>query len=244
MSNQELITGKLANPEGEALDYAFQASRVKPARGLVIIGHGVTANKDREWAVVLADALCAAGFASLRFSFAGNGDSEGDFRASCPTKETSDARAALDFVSEQYDGPVYFAGHSMGAAVGVLLAATETRLEGLISLAGMVHTHDFAQRKFGDQTPDQSLMWDKPECPLSQAFMDDMRAVDSVLSLAPQIQIPWLLIHGSEDTVVPLTESEQIAAQAPDAQLQVLTSADHVFSDSAEDMARTVCDWL
>ena len=244
MSNKKLITGDLTNPEGEDLDYAFGASRVKKTRGLVIIGHGVTANKDREWAIVLADALGAAGFASVRFSFSGNGDSGGDFRFSCPTKETSDARAVLDFVTEQYDGPVYFAGHSMGAAVGVLLASTETRLEGLISLAGMVHTADFAQRKFGNQTPDVSLMWDKPECPLSQAFLDDMRAVDSVLGLAPQIQIPWLLIHGSEDTVVPFTESEQIAAQAPDAQLVVLPNADHVFSDSAEDMARMVCDWI
>ncbi|MFT6715361.1 MAG: pimeloyl-ACP methyl ester carboxylesterase [Planctomycetota bacterium] len=244
MSNKNLITGDLTNPEGEALDYTYQASRMKRTKGVVIIGHGVTANKDRDWAVVLADALGAAGYGSVRFSFSGNGDSEGDFRASCPTKQAGDASAVLDFVTDEYDGPVYYAGHSMGAAVGVLLASSDTRLEGLISLAGMVHTGDFAQRKFGDQTPDQSLMWDKPECPLSQAFMDDMRAVDSVLDLASRIQVRWLLIHGSADSVVPLTESQQIAAQAPDAQLQVITNADHVFTNSAKVMASVVCDWI
>ena len=51
-----------------------------------MIGHGVTANKDRDWAKTLANALEAAGHPCLRFSFSGNGDSEGDFRATSPTR--------------------------------------------------------------------------------------------------------------------------------------------------------------
>ena len=42
-------------------------------RSLVVIGHGVTGNKERPWALALSAALQAAGISSLRFSFAGNG---------------------------------------------------------------------------------------------------------------------------------------------------------------------------
>jgi hypothetical protein len=240
----EAITGELRNGEGELLDYAFHASAQPRSSALVIIGHGVTANKDREWAVTLGEALAQSGIAALRFSFAGNGNSEGDFEASCPTKETRDAEAVLNFACGQYDGRILFAGHSMGAVAGVLLAAHEPRLSGLISLAGMVHTNDFAIRKFGAQVPGASLMWEKPECPLSQVFIDDMTAVNSVLELGSQIQIPWLLVHGTADTVVPIEESIAIAQLAPRAQLEAIEEADHIFSDSAKDMARIVCSWV
>jgi alpha/beta superfamily hydrolase len=240
----QALSGELRNRAGERLDYHFEASAHGDANTLVVIGHGVTANKDREWATVLSSSLAQAGVCSLRFSFAGNGDSEGDFQASCPTKEAQDLESVLDFVSARFHGRVLYAGHSMGGAVGVLVAARDKRLSGLISLAGMVHTEEFAQRKFGGQVPGASFMWEKPECPLSQEFLDDMSQVHSVLDLAKGIRTPWLLVHGTEDTVVPLVESEQIARVAPKATLEVLNGADHVFSENAEDMARLVVNWI
>ena len=111
--------GEIRNPQGELLDYAF-AEGEGGGEQIVVIGHGVTANKDRAWATTLSDALNAAGFASLRFSFSGNGDSEGDFRDSCPTKEVSDLGAVLDAIAaSDRDWAVAYAGHSMGAVVGV-----------------------------------------------------------------------------------------------------------------------------
>ena len=49
----------------------------------------------------------------------------------------------------------------------VLLAGKDTRVIGLVSLAGMIHTEAFAQREFGDVTPGVGFMWDEPSCPLS-----------------------------------------------------------------------------
>lgn len=237
--------GDIRNEHGEKLDYEFAPGEGDSGQ-VVVIGHGVTANKDREWAVTLAGALDAAGFASLRFSFSGNGDSEGDFRESCPTKEVADLGAVLDAVAAHERGfAIAYAGHSMGAAVGVLRAFTDPRIERLISLGGMVDTGAFAQRKFGELTPGEDLMWDKPECPLSQAFMDDMARVGTVEKLAEHIQVPWLLVHGTADTVVPPEESERMASRASDVELVLIDQADHVFSgDSAKLMSEAVVDWL
>ncbi len=239
----------IQNAAGERLDATWHEAQGQIAMGpenkpyVVVIGHGVTANKDREWALCLAKALASGGFYALRFSFSGNGESEGRFEDSCPSKDTADLGAVLDTLQAF---AVIYVGHSMGAAVGVLRAAQDSRIHKLVSLGGMVDTADFAERKFGSLRPGQDLMWDKPECPLSQSFLDDMRTIASVEPQAQTIQIPWLLVHGSEDTVVPLAESERmVQTVVPAPELQVLDGGDHVFSGaSSPDMAARVLKWL
>ena len=240
MSAVELL---LRNPEGEVLDYTWTASASsRTDDAVVVIGHGVTANKDRAWAVALAAALAEAGWDPLRFSFSGNGDSEGRFEDSCPSKEVADLGAVLDALPNR---PIVYVGHSMGGAVGVLRAATDARIRRLVSLAGMVDTADFARRKFGHQQPGD-LMWDKPECPLSERFLTDMRQVGSVEPLAARLAVPWLLVHGTADSVVPPEESERLAAQAPDSRtLCLLPDVNHVFSGAGEGpMCAAVVAWL
>ncbi len=235
---------EIKNHRGETLDYSFHPSerhsdpQSEDQASLVVIGHGVTANKDREWAVTLAEALSKNGFSALRFSFSGNGESEGDFRDSCPSKEVQDLGAVLDAVER----PVTYVGHSMGAAVGVLRAAKDPRIQALVSLGGMVDTKAFDKRKFSGLLPDQGYMWDLPACPYSRTFKEDMLHIGSVLPLAPQITIPWLLLHGSEDSVVPPEESQEIAKNAGgEAQLKILPGGDHVFSGPfAHQMANEV----
>ena len=134
----------------------------------------------------------------------------------------------------------------MGGAVGVIRASRDDRIRGLVSLAGMVHTADFAKREFGDVIPGEGGMWDKAECPLSQAFLNDMNEIDSVAEYGPQITVPWLLVHGSEDDVVPLSDSRDILARAgSNAHLEVLESIDHVFSDDGiAPMVNLVTAWV
>ena len=140
--------GDIRNGAGEKLDYSYTAGCTNDAglvgdAGLVVIGHGVTGNKDRPWAQTLAHALSEAGFATLRFSFSGNGESEGRFEDSCPTKESADLASLLDVVQGP---PITYVGHSMGGAVGVMRASADPRIARLVSLAGMVDTLAFVER--------------------------------------------------------------------------------------------------
>lgn len=232
----------LRNGRGERLDFSFHPG-ADERRDVLVIGHGVTGNKDRPFAQALAGAASAAGIPALRLSFAGNGESEGEFTASHPTKEVEDLLSVLDALG---DRRVTYAGHSMGAAAGVLAAARDERIRFLVSLAGMVHTAEFARRKFGDLTPGRDCMWEKPECPLSQEFLDDMNAIDTVAPLGAEVRVPWLLVHGTADDVVPLQDSRDILKHAGEnAELVVLEGADHVFSgDAAARMAEAVVHWL
>lgn len=230
--------GVIRNARGERLDYTLHEGR---GEGLVVIGHGVTGNKDRPFVAALAEGLSAAGLHALRFSFAGNGGSEGRFAECTISKEVDDLGSVLDAVGER---PLCYVGHSMGAAVGVLRASFDRRIGWLVSLAGMVHTRAFAEREFGDVTPDEGCMWDEPDCPLSSDYMRDMAAIGSVVDKGADVSVPWLLYHGTEDDVVPLQDSEEIASRAPRAELVAETGADHVFSDDAAPMVNLVTNWI
>ena len=234
--------GEIHNEFGERIDYTFH--RGDDGRlDLALIGHGVTGNKDREWAQKLAKMLTTRGIAALRFSFSGNGKSDGSFAESTVSKEIGDLSSVLDHCKGHR---VAYVGHSMGGAVGVLAAAEDPRIEFLVSLAGMVDTKGFAERKFGELTPGQDVMWELPECPLSQAFVDDMNAIGSTLEAAKKISCPWLLVHGDEDSVVPLQDSlDVLEAHHGELHFVELRGSDHVFSGEASgQMAIEVTSWL
>lgn len=236
------MINELKNHLGETLDFTWHKPH-QNSNMLVLVGHGVTGNKDRPWLVALCEALAKKGFHAVRFSFAGNGSSEGRFEDSTITKEVQELGAIIDPLSSYR---IAFAGHSMGGAVGVLRAASDPRIQRLISLAGMARTRAFAQREFGSLTPGQDCMWEIPECPLSKAYMEDLSRIDHVLDKASLIKVPWLLVHGTEDDVVPVEDSREMHARAKDSNVLIeLKGSDHVFSgNSTREMVDVVVGWL
>ena len=79
-------------------------------------------------------------------------------------------------------------------------------------------------------SPGVGLMLGKPGCVLSQAYLDDMRRIGSVVQHADEITVPWLFVHGTRDTLVPIEDTHDAYARArAPKQLVVLDGADHVF---------------
>ena len=232
---------QIRNAQGEQLDCAFQAG-APGATQLVVIGHGVTGHKDRPFLVALAAGLAGAGIPALRVSWSGNAGSEGRFADCTISKEVADLGAVLDACAG-YE--VTYAGHSRGGAVGVLRASRDRRIRRLVSLAGLVHTRAFAEHHFGALTPGNDLMWGKPGCVLSAAYMDDLRRIGSVIRQAEEIAVPWLLVHGNADTLVTAQDSRDALAQARGPKKLVeLDGCDHVWEPGfTPRMVETVVAW-
>jgi hypothetical protein len=89
-----------------------------------------------------AKALGDAGAAVLRFNFRGVGASTGQFDDG--VGEEADARDALDFLAARYPGvPLWMAGFSFGARVGLSVGARETRVAKLLGVGLAVKMFDF-----------------------------------------------------------------------------------------------------
>lgn len=235
----------LTTRTGDNIDATFHPA---PNTGyLALLGHGVTGNKDRPLIVGVATELAKLGIPCLRFSFAGNGASGGRFQDCTITSETEDLE---DILNQVYDPSLHiiYIGHSMGGAVGTLVAAKEpTRIKTLVSLAGMVETKTFFETEFGDVNPDEGLMWDESTCPLSQKAWDDAtQTIVSTLPSAEQVTQPWLLIHGIDDDVVPIADSHS-AVKAATTQTKLIErpGESHMFSEDAyPQIALAISDWL
>lgn len=231
----------IRNTSGERLDVSFHDAEKSDC--LVIIGHGVTGNKDRPLLLELADALAENGWPCVRVSFSGNGDSEGEFKDSNITKEVADLGALIDQLGS--GKRIAYVGHSMGGAVGTLFAARDERVKVLVSLAGMVHTAEFVQREFGEVIPDEGCMWDEPDCPLSLAYVDDLMQIENTLGAAKELRLPWLLLHGTaDDVVLPSDSHDLLKVLRRPSKLVEIQEAGHSFDGHYSEITVEVAEWL
>jgi uncharacterized protein len=231
---------RIVNQHGERLDHVLTTHHRSDA--IVVLGHGVTSAHDRPYLIALCDALAGSGIDSLRFSFAGNGASDGSFAAATITKEVDDLGAVLDALGKRR---VFYVGHSMGAAVGVLRAAADPRIRALVSLAGMTFVRAFCDRHFAGLVPDRDLMLGRAGCVLSSAFLADAQRIGDTLAAASRVAVPWLCVHGDADELVPLADADAaMAASSGRAKLRVLPGADHRFTDCIPAMTGAVVSWL
>jgi pimeloyl-ACP methyl ester carboxylesterase len=232
---------ELRNAHGERLSFTFTPG-APGGEDLVVMGHGVTSDRDRPWSEGLAAALAEHGIASLRIAFSGNGESEGAFADSTITKEVADLGAVLDACEGWRTS---YVGHSMGGAVGLLRALVDDRIHALVSLAAVTHTREFVDRVFGHLSEGDPML-DKPHCPFSLALRADLEALGSLAARAREVRVPWLAVHGDEDEIVPLGHSLDLLAAGGDRlEFVRLDGVDHSFSGAGLGrMIGVVTPWL
>ena len=102
--------------------------------------HGGTMNNNVVYRV--AKALTDAGASALRFNFRGVGRSSGKYDDGVGEEE--DARAALDFLAQRYPGvPLWMAGFSFGARVGLTVGAADQRVKKLLGVGLALRMFDY-----------------------------------------------------------------------------------------------------
>lgn len=203
-----------------------------PSFPTVMIGHGFGGSYSEMafYAAVLAE----NGIAGYVFDFCGGSSgsrSDGDTRQMSVLTEKRDMEAVLDglkgyaFVDEN---KLFLMGESQGGLVAALLGEERTDdVRGMVLLYPALVIPDDARDEYPNRE-DIPDIGNRFGIAVGRGYFDDVWDMD-VYEEIGKFDKDVLIIHGSVDSIVPISYSEQAANKYPSAELIVLDGAGHGF---------------
>lgn len=209
---------------------------------IICIFHGFTGNKMEPHFIFvkLSRMLEAKGIASIRFDFAGSGESDGDFVGMTISHELEEAKdildyaKSLDFVDTSKIGLL---GLSMGGAVASMLAGGRTEdIHSLCLWAPAGNMEELVTRGHSEEDINvlrKSGYWDIGGLLLGAGFLDDVLSLD-IYAKAAAYNKNVLILHGNKDQTVPISASEKyLEIYETRAVLHTIEGGDHTFNKKA-----------
>lgn len=219
------IDGSVYRPEG---DGRFP---------VVIFSHGFNGHQSDFGHIT--QLLADNGIGSVCFNFCGGGlrDTSGfpTTKMSLLT-EREDLCAVLDEVRywNWVDADrIYLFGASQGGMVSALVAEKrEEQIKAMMLLFPAFCIADDWQKRFPkkEDVPEEIVLWDVP---LGRVYFDAVRNF-RIEEQTGKFTKPVLIMHGTEDGVVPISYSEQAAGRYPDARLEIFSGEGHGFTPSGD----------
>ena len=163
------------------------------------------------------------------FDYGGFGESSGK----ATVRNTAvDARTALAHLQERYGADpehTLYLGVSMGAAVAIRLAAESARPGGMALVAPFASLRDMARRRH----PALSLGgW------LTRSRYNSLACVGG-------IGCPLLILHGSDDAIVPVAQARKLYAAAADPKrFAEIAGVGHLDIGDAPEFWEALCGWV
>ncbi len=197
------------------------------AQSVIITCHGHTGSKPDMLGI--GSGLWRAGYAVLLFDFRGRGQSD-PWPNTLISREVDDLLAAVAWVrARQPEARIGVTGFSMGAAVALLAAAQSPHIAAVVAdspfaSADAVVAHLIRQRMPVLHTPLFALT--RKLIDLRHGYnLGQVRPVDAAACLTPR---PLLLIHGTEDSMIPIAHTHAIfAAAQPPKELWLYPDVEH-----------------
>ena len=199
---------------------------------LVILSYGFGGN--RGGVKGYAESFAEQGIAAYIFEFIGGGNhikSDGKMTEMSVLTEAEDLTIIFDnlktdarFKPEQ----IFLFGESQGGFVSTYVAAMRpAEVAGLVLLYPAFVIHDDARRRTPDPANIPATM-NLLGITVGRIYNRDALSFD-IYKMMPQYSGKTLIIHGSADSIVPLSYSERAIKTFPDAKLIKLDGANHGF---------------
>ncbi|MCR4857456.1 MAG: alpha/beta fold hydrolase [Bacteroidales bacterium] len=203
---------------------------------LVIMCHGLNADKNFPLLTELADQLHRQGIATLEFDFNGHGKSEGRFSEMTIPNEIEDLEQVLAYAQDlRFVDDIALVGHSQGAVVAAMVAGKHPEdIKAVVLLAPASSVRDDVVRGnlFG-------IDFDPLDLPDSLALNNGITLGYRYLKTASTLPIfetaanyhgNACIIHGNADRLVPYTCSEHFHQTWTNSEYHLLNYYDHNFS--------------
>jgi putative redox protein len=214
----------------------------------VVLCHGYpstgTADTAPETMPELADRIATEmGWAALAFAYRGCAESEGQFSAAGWLDDIANAISHVAGAVRPLG--IWLAGFGTGGALAVCAAADDERVRGVAVVGSPGDFDDWAghPRRLLEHGREVGLITD-PQFPASvddwSREFKDIRAVACVGRYAPR---PLLVIHGSEDEVVPSFDARVMADAHGSGELRLINGAGHALRHDPRAVA-VLLGWL
>ena len=216
-----------------------------PSRAVTLV-HGLEGSKADQHVLKTACVYFEAGYGVLMFDLRGHGESEG-MRTTLGYQEVRDVRGALSWLEEQgfEPGKVVLHGWSMGGAT-VLRSAPRTGVAAVIEESGYADLPLLLR----DRLPESSGLppfFNPGIFLMAKLFLDfDPWAVkpgEGAAKLSGE-GVPLLIVHSTDDEVVPFEQAQMLAACDPNAELWKIGGYGHVEAYSYPEYRRRLLDFL
>lgn len=232
------LRGDLRLPEGE------------PPRSAVVVVHGFKGFKDWGFFPYVCERLAGDGHAVVSFNFSLNGIGDDptaftELESFAENTFSRDVGEILRVLAAIREGGILsvppsrigMLGHSRGGGEAILAADRDERLDALVTWAAVGYL---------DRWPEQTKSeWRRTgrihvlnsrtgqEMPLNLTLLEDYERNRERLDIGEAASrlrdLPWLIVHGEEDTSVSVDDARLLKAANPAARLEIIPGAGHGF---------------
>lgn len=237
-----------SNDKPISIDITFDEKQ--PKAPLIIFIHGFKGFKDWGAHHLTARHFAQNGYRFLKFNLSHNGvdttnpkdvsDLEA-FSSNTFSKEILDVDLVIDYALKHLSASkVILIGHSRGGGLAILQTATNPNVGALITWSSIA---DFSSlwkkeqenewRKTGQIEVENART--KEKMPLKVSLLEDFEANKATLDIrehAKMIEVPWLIIQGTDDVNVPLSTAQELSNANTSSKLVKIEGANHVFGAS------------
>lgn len=173
-------------------------------------------------------ALHQAGFSVMMIDLRGHGDS-GPGQFSFGILERGDVLAAVDWLANQgyQSGQIGVLGLSLGSAASIGAASEDSRIGAIVSDSGFADLNPLIQSQWTNESGLPKVFLYSTLLMVRLRYGFDLTTAIPANELAEITDRPILIIHCTDDEIIPLSHMEQLKLAAPTAETWVIQGCVH-----------------
>jgi len=223
------------------------------AKPIVIFSHGFKGFKDWGHFNYMAQQFAEAGFVFIKFNFSYNGTTTSDplnfgdleaFGNNNYLIELDDLKLVIDWSlntellnNEIEKTQLYLLGHSRGGGITILKAGEDKRVKKITTWASVSDLINRNKQPTIDTWKKDGVVYaingrTKQNMPMYYQFYETILNNKERLNInhaVKRLQIPFLIVHGTNDEAVNFHDSEELRKSAKYSELLTIENGDHTF---------------
>lgn len=221
----------------------------KGGDSVAILGHGYISNKESRTNTELARRLNDAGISTISFDMFGHGKSDGQIENLTISKVVDNVISVYDFAKSEGFQKIGISGSSFTGNVS-LISATKRDFDVIALKCPVFDSKALWKARLGEQG---IAAWRENGFiePFGKRWnygaYEDASGYD-MISVAKSIGCPVLVVHGNNDTTVPIEHGENIIknVSSEEKKFEAIDGADHFFrnQDHFRQMVGLSFDWI